>query len=81
MMPKERGFKVNDLVEVTMWESDYFRKNWIIIGLASDGGEAIVRHLTGKKEQTIVELSKLKHQKREVKNDLGTNSTRKIVGI
>jgi len=56
-------FKVNDLVEVPMWKGSIGR-DWIIIGMASDGGEAILRHI-GKGEQTIVEISKLRHQKKE----------------
>lgn len=59
-------FKINDLVEVTMWKGDQ-RRDWIIIGFASNGNEAIVRNIFNR-ARSIVMLSDLKHQKKEIQN-------------
>lgn len=56
---------MNDLVEVTMWKGS-IRRDWIIIDIVSNGGEAILHHI-GKPAQTTIELSKLKHQEKEAK--------------
>jgi len=55
-------FKVNDLVEVVEWNDD-IKRDWIIVDFASNGGEAIIRHII-RDEQTVIELSKLKLQMR-----------------
>ena len=55
-----RKFKINDLVEVAKWEKSQ-RRNWIITGFASDGAEAVLRHIFTR-TQTIIMLSDLKLQ-------------------
>ena len=66
-------FKVNDLVEIInlnlMNNVDSkidINKNWIIVGIASNGGEAIILHLF-QKLQTTIKVEDLKHQKKEDK--------------
>lgn len=56
-------FKINDLVEVMNWD-DNIRKDWIIIGFASSGSEALIFHLF-RKERSFVMLSNLKLQKKD----------------
>ena len=60
-----RKFKINDLVEVTKWKGDR-GKDWIIIDLTNNGYTAIISNIFSK-ARTIVLLSDLKHQKKEVK--------------
>ena len=64
-MPKETKFKINDLVEVTIWEKDEDRLNWIITGFASNGAEAVLRHIFTR-NQTIIMLTDLRHQRKAV---------------
>ena len=61
-MPNKK-FKINDLVEITQWPEDQ-KRDWIIIGFASNGSEAIIRNIFDK-TQSIVLLSNLRHQKKE----------------
>jgi len=61
------SFKMNDLVEVSEW-GDNIRRDWIIVGFASNGHEAIIRHAT-RNERSIIPVSRLKHQKKHVISD------------
>lgn len=61
-MSKEE-FKINDLVEITVWP-DEIKRDWIITGFASNGSEAILQNIFTKK-QTCIFIPKLKHQKKE----------------
>lgn len=61
----EEQFKINDLVEVPMWVTT-MRRDWIIMDIVSNSGEAIIKHLF-RNEQTVIELSKLKYQTKEDK--------------
>jgi len=56
-------FKEHDLVEVPMFNKD-IRRDWIIVDFASNKQEAIIRSLF-RNEQTVIEVSKLKLQKKE----------------
>lgn len=55
--------KLNDLVEIIYWPK-LTKRNWIIVGFASNKTEAILRNIFTK-EQAIQFLSKLKLQKKE----------------
>lgn len=59
-------FKINDLVKIMKYSSPY-RRNWIIVGFASNNSEAILRNIYTR-TQSINFLTDLKHQKPEKSN-------------